>query len=172
VKCDRQQPACGGCALLGLAGVCVPHVRKARVCRRRRFPEHVLLAKIRKQEALLRGHKIAFAPLHPEPAGGGAGLPARARGVLGVGEESRADFGDVADDVANGVPNGIVNDAPNGIAHDAPNGDGDGDGYGDSDGDDYDDGAGRDDSPVEDMPDAGETPAVPGALNAEYALDP
>jgi Fungal Zn(2)-Cys(6) binuclear cluster domain len=161
VKCDRAQPVCGGCALLGLADGCAPHVRKARAVRRRRFPEHVLLAKIREHEALLRAHGIPFAPLHPEPLGG-AGL--EVGGASGVEEEeeeeeeeeSKVDLGDVADDVANGAPNGIVNGAPNGFTN------GGGDHYGD--------GEGRY-SPGEDMASAGASPVMSGALNAEYAPD-
>jgi hypothetical protein len=53
---------------------CVPHVRKARVWRRRRFREADLLRKLREHEALLRERGIAFKPLYPPgPDGDGGG---------------------------------------------------------------------------------------------------
>jgi hypothetical protein len=70
VKCDRADP-CGGCT--ALRADCVPHVRKARVWRRRRFPEADLLRKLREHEALLRERGIAFKPLYPPGLDGDGG---------------------------------------------------------------------------------------------------
>jgi hypothetical protein len=64
VKCDRKYP-CANCTRAGTP--CVPATVVPRQ-RRRRFPEHELLTRIRHYETLLRQHNVPFDPLHPPAA--------------------------------------------------------------------------------------------------------
>lgn len=60
VKCERKFP-CANCVRFHVQ--CVPATTVQRP-RRRRFPEHDLLDRLRKYEDLLRQNKIEFEPLH------------------------------------------------------------------------------------------------------------
>ncbi|KAH8664705.1 hypothetical protein BX600DRAFT_381388 [Xylariales sp. PMI_506] len=62
VKCDRRFP-CSNCTKSRVQ--CVPATLAPRQ-RRRRFPERVLLERLRKYEDLLRQHNIPFDPLHKD----------------------------------------------------------------------------------------------------------
>jgi hypothetical protein len=66
-------------------------VRKARVWRRRRFPEEDLLRKLREHEALLRERGIAFEPLYPPDPGGDEDTQEEER-------KPEADVGEVEED--------------------------------------------------------------------------
>lgn len=61
VKCNRKFP-CESCDRFQLE--CVPALRPRQ--RRRRFPERVLLDRLRHYEDLLRQNGTNFEPLHPE----------------------------------------------------------------------------------------------------------
>ncbi|RJE27330.1 Transcription factor [Aspergillus sclerotialis] len=60
VRCDRKFP-CANC--IGAGTQCVPGTLSPR---RRRFPERLLLDRLRHYEDLLRQHSIDFEPLHPQ----------------------------------------------------------------------------------------------------------
>ena len=62
IRCDRQFP-CANCSKAGAR--CVPGNQVPRQ-RRRRFPERVLLDRLRHYEDLLRQSNIKFEPLHPD----------------------------------------------------------------------------------------------------------
>ena len=62
IRCDRQFP-CANCIKAGAR--CIPGNQVPRQ-RRRRFPERVLLDRLRHYEDLLRQNNIKFEPLHPD----------------------------------------------------------------------------------------------------------
>ncbi|KAJ8071803.1 hypothetical protein OCU04_002117 [Sclerotinia nivalis] len=66
VRCDRNHP-CSHCVKSRVE--CVPATQLPRQ-RRRRFPERVLLDRLRKYEDLLRQNNIKFEPLHKDSAVG------------------------------------------------------------------------------------------------------
>ena len=76
VKCDRKFP-CAGCIKSGIQ--CIPSTLVHRQ-RKKRFPERILLDRLRGYEALLRQNGIRFEPLHKDVAGAGnqRGLPGAA----------------------------------------------------------------------------------------------
>lgn len=59
IKCDRKSP-CANC--IGAGAQCVPATAAPR---RRRFPERLLLERLRHYEGLLRQNNVNFEPLHP-----------------------------------------------------------------------------------------------------------
>ncbi|KAF7554451.1 hypothetical protein G7Z17_g2915 [Cylindrodendrum hubeiense] len=67
VKCERKFP-CSNCVRSGAQ--CVPTTVIPRQ-RRRRFPERVLLERLRKYEDLLRQNNVSFEPLHKDWTGEG-----------------------------------------------------------------------------------------------------
>ncbi len=73
VKCDRKFP-CANC--IKSQAQCVPATLAQRR-RRRRFPERMLLERLRKYEDLLRQHNITFEPLHKDSAREGESLNAQ-----------------------------------------------------------------------------------------------
>ena len=73
VKCDRKFP-CANC--IKSQAQCVPATLSQRR-RRRRFPERVLLERLRKYEDLLRQNNITFEPFHKGSAREGESLNAQ-----------------------------------------------------------------------------------------------
>ncbi|KAH8895436.1 hypothetical protein GQ53DRAFT_50721 [Thozetella sp. PMI_491] len=71
VKCDRRFP-CSNCTKSGAQ--CVPATLTPRQ-RRRRFPERVLLERLRKYEDILRQNNIYFEPLHGDATVGDKNSP-------------------------------------------------------------------------------------------------
>lgn len=70
IKCDRKSP-CSHCIKAGVQ--CVPAIDQPRP-RRRRFPERILLERLRKYEDLLRQNNVKFDPLHKDVPEGKDGL--------------------------------------------------------------------------------------------------
>ncbi|KAF4126203.1 Fungal trans [Geosmithia morbida] len=100
IKCDRRFP-CANCTKKGVQ--CVPVAQPRQ--RRRRFPEHKLLERLREVEDLLLKNNVKYEPLHGHGHGNGPGHTDRADDDSGEsGDESGHEQSNKIDHGASSTP--------------------------------------------------------------------